>query len=163
MGFLSAIPSAVMAGSINDMFNMRCRVWILFTWVLAGSIGLGVGPIFSDAISRMVSSHVTNMLHDSRANSIFRHWIFYIAAVITGILFILCLPLSESRRSLLLEREVTKLRWTMPSSIFKTLNPDHTPDCKTLIRCTLICPLHLLFIEPIIILIAVMGSASCTV
>ena len=111
----------------------------------------------------MISSHVTNMLHDSRANSIFRHWIFYIAAVITGILFILCLPLSESRRSLLLEREVTKLRRTMPSSIFKTLIPDHTPDCKTLIRCTLICHLRLLFTEPIIILIAIMGSASSTV
>lgn len=35
------------------------------------------------------------MLHDSRANSSFRHWVFYIAAVINGILFILCLPLSE--------------------------------------------------------------------
>ena len=88
----------------------------------------------------MVSSHVINMLHDSRANSIFRHWVFYIAVVITGVLFILCLPLSESRRSLPFEREVTKLRRTMPSSIFKTLNPDHMPDCKTLIRCTLIRP-----------------------
>ena len=54
MGLLSAIPSAVIAGSINDMFNMRCRVWILFTWVLAESIGLGVGPIFSTYVTQFL-------------------------------------------------------------------------------------------------------------
>lgn len=72
-------------------------------------------------------------------------------------------PSQRSRLSILLECEVTKLRWTMPFSIFKTLNTDHTPDYKTLIHCTLIRPLRLLFTEPIIILVAIMGSISCTV
>ena len=103
------------------------------------------------------------MLYGFIANSILRRWVFYIAAIITGILFLLCLPLSESRPSLLLEREVAKIRRTMPSCIFKTSNPDHTPDWNTLIRCTLIRPLRLLFSEPIIILVAIMGAASCSV
>ena len=103
------------------------------------------------------------MLYDFIADSILRRWVFYIAAIITGILFLLCLPLSESRSSLVLEHEVAKIRRTMPSCIFKTSNPDHTPDWSTLIRCTLIRPLRLLFSEPIIVLVAIMGAASCSV
>lgn len=57
-GPFSAIPSAVIAESIDDMFNMRCRVWILFTWVLVGSIGLGVGPIFSTCVMQFLGLSV---------------------------------------------------------------------------------------------------------
>lgn len=49
----------------------------------------------------------------------------------------------------------------MPHASLKTLNPDHTPDFKTLVRVTLVRPLRLLFTEPIIIMVAIMGSVTC--
>jgi hypothetical protein len=91
----------------------------------------------------------------------YRRWVFYIAAIITGVLFVLCFPLSESRPSLLLEREVAILRKNMPSVTLKTLHPDSTPDLKTLVNVTLARPVRLLFTEPTIMMVAVMGSVAC--
>lgn len=81
--------------------------------------------------------------------------------MIMGVLFVLCFKLSESRPSLLLEREVSKIRKDMPHLVLKTLNPDSFPDLKTLAQVTLIRPVRLLFTEPIIMMVAVMGSVAC--
>ena len=43
----------------------------------------------------------------------------------------------------------------------KTLNPDFTPDFRTFTQMTLIRPLRLLCTEPIIIMVAVVGSVTC--
>jgi hypothetical protein len=81
--------------------------------------------------------------------------------MITGFLFVLCLLLKETRPSLLLEREVSALRIRVPHASLKTLNPDHAPDFKTLLNVTLVRPLRLLLTEPIIIMVAFMGSVTC--
>jgi MFS family permease len=44
-GFLSAIPSTIVVGSIEDMFNSRDRVWMIWIWALVANLGLVVGPI----------------------------------------------------------------------------------------------------------------------
>jgi MFS family permease len=46
-GFLSAIPTTVVIGSIEDMFNARDRVWMICIWAVTGNLGLIVGPIMS--------------------------------------------------------------------------------------------------------------------
>lgn len=50
-GFLSAIPSVVVAGSIEDMFNAKDRVWLIFLWDMAANMGLALGPIMSTYIT----------------------------------------------------------------------------------------------------------------
>lgn len=50
-GFLSAIPSVVVAGSIEDMFNAKDRVWLIFLWAMAANMGLALGPIMSTYIT----------------------------------------------------------------------------------------------------------------
>lgn len=50
-GILSAIPTIVVAGSIEDVFNMRARVWMIFSWALIGNLGLALGPIFSTYVT----------------------------------------------------------------------------------------------------------------
>ena len=92
---------------------------------------------------------------------IFRRWVFYMATIGLGVLFVCCLLLKESRPSLLLGREVTLLRVRMPGISMKTLNPDSAPDFRTLVQVTLIRPLRLLFTEPIVMMVAVMGSVTC--
>lgn len=46
-GFLSAIPTVVVAGSIEDMFNAKGRVWLIFLWAVVANMGLALGPIMS--------------------------------------------------------------------------------------------------------------------
>lgn len=46
-GFLSAIPTTVVIGSIEDMFNARDRVWMICIWAVTSNLGLIVGPILS--------------------------------------------------------------------------------------------------------------------
>ena len=44
-GFLSAIPAIVVAGSIEDMYNAKDRVWLIFLWAIVANMGLALGPI----------------------------------------------------------------------------------------------------------------------
>lgn len=50
-GLLSAIPTVVVAGSIEDMFNSQDRVWLIFLWVMVANMGLAIGPIISSYIT----------------------------------------------------------------------------------------------------------------
>lgn len=49
-GFLSAIPTIVVAGSIEDMWNSQARIWFIFAWAMVANMGLIVGPIMSTYI-----------------------------------------------------------------------------------------------------------------
>jgi MFS family permease len=46
-GFLSAIPTIIVAGSIEDIFNSKDRLWLIFLWAMVANMGLALGPIMS--------------------------------------------------------------------------------------------------------------------
>jgi len=48
---LSAIPTTVVAGSIEDMFNTKDRIWMIYLWAMVSNIGLITGPIMSTYIT----------------------------------------------------------------------------------------------------------------
>lgn len=50
-GFVSAIPTVIVAGSIEDMFDSKGRVWMIFLWAMAANFGLCMGPIASAFIA----------------------------------------------------------------------------------------------------------------
>lgn len=50
-GIMSAVPSVNVSGSIEDVFNMKQRVWLMFIWACATTLGLLVGPIYGTFIS----------------------------------------------------------------------------------------------------------------
>ncbi|KAL4909128.1 hypothetical protein BDW74DRAFT_174340 [Aspergillus multicolor] len=147
-GFLSAIPTIVVAGSIEDMFNSKGRVWMIFLWAMVANMGLVLGPIMSVYIIARLGWR----------------WVFYIAAIVTAVVTLLMLFIRESRPSLLLTREVARLQKTAPPSIqgrsLCPLNPDHTPDLQTFARMALFRPLRLFFTEPIVFLVSVMSAVA---
>jgi len=53
-GLLSAIPTNVVAGSIEDMYGSENRVWTMFAWGVAANVGLAVGPIYSTYICETI-------------------------------------------------------------------------------------------------------------
>ncbi|PLB53451.1 putative MFS transporter [Aspergillus steynii IBT 23096] len=143
-GILGAIPTTVVAGSIEDMFNSRYRIWVIAVWTVSWNIGSALGPIYSDYIIEAL---------DWR-------WIFYVAAIISGAFTIMLLTIRESRPPLVLEREIQKL----PPSIrgegtdaLQSFNPDQVPDLTTFVAVFLMRPLRLLATEPIVFLVSILG------
>ncbi|KAM5444755.1 hypothetical protein MferCBS31731_000210 [Microsporum ferrugineum] len=118
-GFLSAIPTIVVAGSIEDMFNSKDRIWLIFM-----------------------------------------RWVFYVSAIFTAVITLLLFGIRESRPSLLLAREVAKLRKATGISTLKALNPDHTPDINSFIRIALFRPIKLFCTEPIVFMVAMMTAVA---
>lgn len=50
-GLASAIPTIVVAGSMEDMYNVRARVWMIFVWAVVGNAAVCVGPIYSSYVT----------------------------------------------------------------------------------------------------------------
>ncbi|RAL12442.1 putative MFS multidrug transporter [Aspergillus homomorphus CBS 101889] len=143
-GILSAIPTTVVGGSIEDLFNSRQRVWMICIWVQAANLGMVVGPILSTFV-------VADL--DWR-------WLFYVAAMVTGVLTLLLVTIRESRPSLLLAREVALFRKVTQISTPDALNPDQAPDLHTFVRLALFRPIRLLCTELIVFIVAVMSAVS---
>ncbi|KAJ5112051.1 hypothetical protein N7532_000096 [Penicillium argentinense] len=143
-GFLSAIPAIVVAGSIEDMYNSKDRVWLIFLWAIVANMGLALGPIMSIYITVSLSWR----------------WVFRIAAAVTALVTILLLFIHESRPSSVLEKEVEKIRQATGITTLKALNPDHTPDLKTFVRIGLFRPIQLFFTEPIVFMVATMSAVA---
>ncbi|KAF9884293.1 hypothetical protein FE257_001923 [Aspergillus nanangensis] len=143
-GFLSAIPSVVVCGSIEDMFNSKSRAWMIYLYIAATNCGISFGPI--------MSAYITSTLGWK--------WIFYVAAIVTGTLAILLLAIKESRPSLLLGRHVERLRKITGNPDLRPLDPDQIPDLKAFARIALFRPLHLLVLEPIVLATALMSGVA---
>lgn len=89
-----------------------------------------------------------------------RQWVFYVAAIVTAAVTVLLLGIRKSRPSLLLVREVEKLRKATGNNDLKALNPDHTPDIGTFMRIALFRPLQLFFTEPIVFMVSTMSAVA---
>ncbi|QIW96717.1 hypothetical protein AMS68_002235 [Peltaster fructicola] len=144
-GLASAIPTIVVAGSIEDVFNTKARVWMIFVWATVGNVAVCVGPIYGSFVTQNLGWQ----------------WVLYMPAIGLGILFLFCLTLQETRPSLLLQREVDAARKKLPMPEIKILNPDAAPGLKALIALTLLRPIHLLFTEPIVMAVAFIGTVTC--
>ncbi|KAJ5643644.1 uncharacterized protein N7484_006151 [Penicillium longicatenatum] len=142
-GIFSAVPATVVGGTIEDLFDTRARIWVVFFWTIASNIGLIIGPIMSAFIIEAL---------DWR-------WVFYVYAIIlAGITGLLCF-IRESRSSCVLSCEINRLRQVIPN-IPPPLNHDHSPDMRTFVTEALFRPVQLFFREPIIFAISMMISVA---
>lgn len=97
---------------------------------------------------------------DTQHHRTFRQWTFHVAAIVTGVVCFLLIGIRESRPSLILVREVAKLRSETGIDTLKALNPDHTPDLMTFIRLALFRPIQLFFTEPIVFLVSTISAIA---
>jgi len=91
------------------------------------------------------------------ANGMFRRWVFYIYAIVIGIITGLLFLIRESRSSLLLTREVNELRRQI-EGIPPALNHDHMPTMRAFVKEHLFRPAQLFGSEPIVFTIAMIIS-----
>jgi hypothetical protein len=163
-GFLSAIPTNVVAGSIEDMFNAKDRIWFLSLWMMLAPWGLALGPIYSTYIIYALNWYVP--CGDSRAVlTVSRRWVFYVAAIVTGFIACLLLGIRESRPPLLLDHEVRHLCQALGKEtpiVVQSLNPDRIPDLRTFFTMALFRPIYLFFTEPIVFLVSIISAIPFT-
>ncbi len=80
-----------------------------------------------------------------------RHWLYYIAAILTGVNFLLCLFIRESRPNKILIRKIAVIKKVTGASNVHTDNPEHTPNVRTFFRNSLSRPALLFFHEPLVV------------
>ncbi|KIW05667.1 uncharacterized protein PV09_03531 [Verruconis gallopava] len=50
-GLASAVPTTVLGGSIEDIWDIKARIWVIDLWVLHAIIGVAVAPAYAVAIA----------------------------------------------------------------------------------------------------------------
>lgn len=50
-GLLSAMPAVVAAGSIENMWDLRARIWLIHIWIATAVLGLALGPPVATYVS----------------------------------------------------------------------------------------------------------------
>lgn len=143
-GLASAVPSVVIAGSIEDIFNAERRVWIVLGWNVGTTVGLCMGPIYAAYIAAAVGWR----------------WVFYSSGIVTGLLLVALLFVRESRPSMLLRRQIDKLRRETRITDLEWHNPDSSPDLRSLADIVVVRPVTLLVTEPLVIMIATISAVS---
>lgn len=143
MGFLSAMPGVVGAGSIENMWDTKARVWLIHIWICSAVLGLAVAP------------PITTIVNESHLGW---HWNFYIAAAVTAGIAVLCLGIEESRPSQLLRQQVKDIKHKTSFQRLSLDDSDTPPDFRTFVRTSLTLPIRLFFTEPIVFLTAIMGA-----
>ncbi|KAI3544731.1 major facilitator superfamily transporter [Colletotrichum abscissum] len=144
-GLASAVPSVVIAGSVEDMFNTKQRVWIIVLWNAGTTVGLCFGPVYAAYISQAVGWR----------------WVFHSAAIVTAVLFLAMFGIRESRPSILLGAIIKKIqreRTTMRELSWH--NPDEARDWRALVRISVLRPGKILLTEPLVVMVALISASS---
>lgn len=87
-----------------------------------------------------------------------RQWLFYFAAILSGVLTILCTFMRESRPSQLLRLRVQDISHDINFHKLTVDSVDAKPTARSFIRDSLTMPLRLFFTEPIVFLTSIMGA-----
>ncbi|CAI6339323.1 unnamed protein product [Periconia digitata] len=143
-GLASAVPSVVIAGSVEDIFNTRRRVWIIVLWNAGTTIGLCFGPIYAAYISEAAGWQ----------------WIYNSAAIVTAALFVALFGVKESRPSILLGAIINQIKKETTIRHLEWHNPDEARDWKALVRVSIVRPGKILFTEPLVIMVALISASS---
>ncbi|KAJ5760522.1 hypothetical protein N7520_007678 [Penicillium odoratum] len=142
-GIFSSVPGTIVGGSIEDLFDTKARIWVVFFWTVASNIGLIIGPIMSSFIVQDLNWR----------------WVFFVYAIILAIFTGLLCLIKESRASCILDSEIGRLQRVIPD-IPPALNHDLSRDFKSFVTESLFRPAQLFVREPIIFTIAMMISVA---
>ncbi|KAL4863478.1 hypothetical protein BDV12DRAFT_26905 [Aspergillus spectabilis] len=142
-GWASSVPAIVLAGSIEDQYTTRPRLWLLWLWNCSTILGLCVGPLYGSYI----------------VDAIGWRWVYHTAAITCAVLFGLMLPIRESRPTTLLARRFQDLQSKVGELDMDIPNPDRIGNTRELLQVILVRPARLGVTEPIIMLVASLSAS----
>lgn len=159
-GAVSAMPTCVAAGSIEDMWGIEARIWVIEVWVAAALLGLVVGPIAATHIctSSLGWYGVSRNSSRYRVLTILRPWVLYVAAIVMGVTSILSFGMHETRPSRLMQRLLTAVCRETGHERLPVHNPDPPPTLQTFVQEFLTRPAELFVTEPLLCVVTIMSA-----
>ncbi|KAF2773928.1 MFS multidrug transporter [Teratosphaeria nubilosa] len=142
-GFFAAVPCVVAAGSIENMWDVRARIFLIHGWIASAVLGLASGPAIATYIS-------TSRLEWP--------WVYGFASIITAIASLLCFGMHESRPSLVLQQSVRTISEKTSFDSLSTASEESVPTLAVFARTSLWQPLKLFLTEPIVFVVSIMGA-----
>ncbi|TKA72980.1 hypothetical protein B0A55_05301 [Friedmanniomyces simplex] len=141
-GALSAMPAVVAAGSLENMFDAKGRIYLIHIWISGAVLGLALAPPVATYIS---------------ASSLRWPAVYGVAAIVTFACTLLCLLMEESRPSQVLHQQVRKVS---KQAEFDQLSAGAAslPTISEFVRTSLWQPIRLFFTEPIVAAVSVMAA-----
>jgi MFS family permease len=162
-GFASAVPSVVIAGSIQDMYADTHRVWMVFVWNSSTTLALVLGPIYGSYIADSIGWYAKAQPSTVRLSSMLIHnrrWIYYTSAIVTALLIVLLYFTLESRPTRLLSQKLAHLSEQYDEKLEPHDNPDAIPNGRALLNLVLLRPARLAVSEPIVILVSILNATA---
>ncbi len=160
-GLLSGIPTNVVAGSIEDIYGPKKRVWMIFASGVAANVGLTIGPIYNTDMTETISwygyvPYSSGILLMNR-----RRWVFWIATIVEFAQAILTAFLKETQTSQILKSRLHGLnKATKSKTPFTIGNPTNIFPQYDFITNSLTRPTRLSFTESIVLLVTVMCAVD---
>ncbi|KAL5001087.1 major facilitator superfamily domain-containing protein [Aspergillus recurvatus] len=147
-GFSAAVPAIVLAGSIEDQYSSRPRLWFLWLWNCCTMLGLAVGPIYGSYI----------------VDAIGWRWVYHTGTITSAVVFILILLTRESRPTTLLARRFEDLKSKLQDKNIDMdmdiPSQDRIRNTHELLQTIIIRPTKLGVTEPIIILVSILSASA---
>ena len=108
---LSASPSIVVAGTLEDMFGADTRLWLVSVWLVVANLSLVVGPIFASYVASSIGWSKGLMNSDGfyLADNICSRWIVHISASVAAVAFWFLVATCEIRATCLLQQYMSRL------------------------------------------------------
>lgn len=158
-GFLSAVPTVVGSGSIEDMWDVRARIWAIDLWIKGSIVGIALGPCMATYIgTSFLGWYDLTPPYFEPAADLLRHWIYYLSAILNSVVCLLFMGTHESRPSLLLARHVETVQRSTDFDELRFENADEVPSLHIFIRTMLIRPIRFFFTEPIVCAVSVISG-----
>ncbi|KKK13508.1 hypothetical protein ARAM_003518 [Aspergillus rambellii] len=141
IGLLGCSPLAVVGGALADFWNPVDRAVAIAMFSAATFVGPVLGPI------------IGGFLTDSDLGWRWTAWITLIAASSFGTIAWFVVP--ETYHPVLLQKRAARLRSETGNNAYHAFLDDHRPTAGDIVRKYLLRPIHMLVLEPILILITI--------
>ncbi|KAI5360412.1 Putative major facilitator superfamily, MFS transporter superfamily [Septoria linicola] len=142
-GFLTAMPAVVGAGSVEDMWSIRARIWALDIWMKGAIVGIALGPCYATFIS---------------TSDLRWPWVFRPGAVLLAASSMSFVWTKESRPNRIMQQQLAIVAKTTG---YKQLVPDSTDAVPTLqgfVTTMMVRPVKMFFTEPIVCTVSIMSG-----
>ena len=154
-GLASAVPAVVVAGSVEDLFNEKSRIWLIWLWNCLTVAGQVLGPVYSTYIAGRLGWYVETRTFSAMMTDSHRPWVYYVAAIITAAMLPLIFLTPETRHFKVLEKNAPK-----NSETDLNIQESHNPDAHLTLVEVLWRPTVLLFTEPLVFVATALSSFS---
>ncbi|GAB1316166.1 Polyamine transporter 3 [Madurella fahalii] len=139
MGVAGSVPITIGSGSIADMMPIEMRGRAMAAWALGPLLGPCIGPVAGGYLIRAAGWR----------------WVYWLIAIVAGVIAVFTFfTLKESYAPVILEKRAARLRKETGNQALRSQFADMSSSASEKFKVAIVRPLKLLFMTPIVTLMA---------